>query len=74
MGRGKELPKKQRQVMSYKVTIIKRALKELENLPAAINVNIAEAIDGLKEDPRPPGCKKLRGDSEYVWRIRVKDY
>jgi mRNA interferase RelE/StbE len=60
--------------MSYRVTIIKRALKELQSLPTNININIAEAIDALKEDPRPPGCKTLKGDTEYIWRIRVNNY
>jgi mRNA interferase RelE/StbE len=60
--------------MSYKVAIVKKAFKELAALPEKINVQIVKAIDDLKEEPRPVGCKKLKGESEYIWRIRVGDY
>ena len=32
------------------------------------------AIDSLADDPRPHGCKKLKGEKEYLWRIRVGEY
>ena len=60
--------------MSYKVSIRKQALKELENLPLKETRKISAAIDNLAEDPRPSGCKKLKGEQEYIWRIRVGDY
>jgi mRNA interferase RelE/StbE len=60
--------------MSYKIAIAKKAFKELAALPAKINVQIVKAVDDLKEEPRPPGCKKLKGESENIWRIRVGDY
>lgn len=60
--------------MSYKIAIVKKAFKELEPLPVKINIQIVKAIDDLKEEPRPAGCKKLKGESEYIWRIRVGDY
>jgi mRNA interferase RelE/StbE len=60
--------------MSYKIAIVKKALKELEALPVNTNKQIVAAIDELKEEPRPPGCKKLKGESEYLWRIRVGNY
>jgi mRNA interferase RelE/StbE len=31
------------------------------------------AMRALAENPRPPGCKKLRG-GENLWRIRVGDF
>jgi mRNA interferase RelE/StbE len=31
-----------------------------------------EALSTLEIQPRPPGCKKLRG--EKAWRIRIGDY
>lgn len=34
---------------------------------------IADAIDGLEKQPRPPGCVKLKGESD-AWRVRVGDY
>lgn len=32
------------------------------------------AIDGLKENPRPNGVKKLKSTDENLYRIRVGDY
>jgi len=60
--------------MSYKIAIARKAFKELAALPLKVNVQIVEAIDDLKENPRPTGCKKLKGESEDIWRIRVGDY
>lgn len=60
--------------MSYKIAIAKKAVKELSALPLKINGQIVKAIDDLKEEPRPAGCKKLKGESEDIWRIRVGDY
>ena len=52
--------------MSYIVTIRKHALKELEQLPKKDNQQIGKAIDELASNPRPNGCKKLKGESEYM--------
>lgn len=60
--------------MSYAVSIRKHALKELERLPKKDNLQISKAIDELAENPRPEGCKKLKGESEYMWRIRIGNY
>lgn len=59
--------------MSYRLILSKPAVKALRDLPASINQRISTAIDGLKEQPRPPGCIKLQGREE-LWRIRVGDY
>ena len=32
------------------------------------------AIDNLSIEPRPSGCKKLKGSLERLWRIRIGDY
>jgi mRNA interferase RelE/StbE len=60
--------------VSYQIKIRKQALKELENLPGKDSTKISIAIDALAENPRPPGCKKLKGEYDYFWRIRVGDY
>jgi mRNA interferase RelE/StbE len=60
--------------LSYRITIRKKALKDLVALPAKISIQISKAIDDLAENPRPNGCKKLKGEEEYMWRIRVGDY
>lgn len=60
--------------MSYTISIRKQALKELEHLSKRENQQIIKAIDELAENPRPHGCKKLKGEMEYMWRIRVGNY
>ncbi len=60
--------------MSYQIKIRRQALKELGRLSAQVNTKISHAIDLLANDPRPEGCKKLKGEKEYLWRIRVGDY
>lgn len=49
------------------------AARQLERLDAPIRRRIGTAVDGLVENARPPGAKKLKG-SEDLWRIRVGDY
>jgi mRNA interferase RelE/StbE len=60
-------------VNSYRVTLTASAERELHRLPALVIARIVPRIYRLVSDPRPPGCKKLKGgDSE--WRIRVGNY
>jgi mRNA interferase RelE/StbE len=56
----------------YKVRIQPKAQKQLLALPAAVQIEIAGAIDHLAENPRPTGCKKLK--STDFWRIRIGRY
>ena len=58
--------------MSYQVILPKSAQKALDRLPDETANRILDALSELKEQPRPVGCKKLRG--ETAWRIRVGDY
>lgn len=58
--------------MAYRITIKKRAMKALETISEPYYSNIKVAIYALASDPRPPGCKKLKGREGY--RIRVADY
>jgi len=60
--------------MSYRISIRKQALKEIEELPPKLSRKVSAAIDELAINPRPTGCKKLKGEHEYIWRIRVGDY
>lgn len=57
----------------YKVIVSKTAFKELADLPTQIVNRIIPAIKRLGDDPRPPGCKKLKGEQD-AWRIRIGDY
>jgi mRNA interferase RelE/StbE len=58
--------------MSYTVSILRRAQRELEALPNDIYEGIRDAIRALADNPRPPGCSKLV--EREGWRIRVGDY
>ncbi len=58
--------------MIYQVTLKKQAIKALEKINEPYYSNIKEAIYNLADNPRPAGCKKLKGRDGY--RIRVADY
>jgi mRNA interferase RelE/StbE len=56
----------------YKVGFNRKAEKELTKLPPTIIRSLLKAISALQDDPRPSGCKKLKGSE--LWRIRDGDY
>ena len=56
----------------YQLQISNRANKALEKLPDEIYLRLIEAIKSLADNPRPFGCKKLKGRKGY--RIRIGDY
>jgi len=58
----------------YRIVIKKSAAKELELLPSKVLPAVTKAILNLSNQPRPSGCKKLKGQSGYLWRIRIGDY
>lgn len=59
--------------MRYRVVIPRPVQKQLDSLPADIRERVVQRIAALRENPRPPGCVKLRGyANEY--RIRIGDY
>jgi mRNA interferase RelE/StbE len=58
----------------YQIIVKKSAAKELSRLVSKEVKKISAAIDALADTPRPAGCKKLEGQSETLWRIRVGDY
>jgi mRNA interferase RelE/StbE len=57
----------------YRVIIKLSADKQIGRLSSRIRRRISDALDGLAENPRPCGSKKLKG-AEDLWRIRVGDY
>jgi mRNA interferase RelE/StbE len=57
----------------YSISFVRSARKELEFLPASLIRRIVAKIELLTKNPRPPGCKKLRGAHD-LWRIRVGEY
>jgi mRNA interferase RelE/StbE len=56
----------------HQVQVLPTAQRTLLKLPAKIRVQVADAIGGLRANPRPTGCKKLAGNAGYC-RIRVGD-
>jgi mRNA interferase RelE/StbE len=58
---------------SYSLTFARSARKELQALHPSTARRILSSIERLGNDPRPRGCKKLRG-SKALWRIRVGPY
>ena len=59
--------------MSYKVEILKGALKQLKKLSPELQEHIQVKIDDLAIEPRTNGVKKLKG-KENTYRIRVGEY
>lgn len=57
---------------SYTVIVTKTAQKQLDKLPVDIGEALLDSMEELAIDPRPPGCKKLKGREGY--RIRRGDY
>jgi mRNA interferase RelE/StbE len=60
-------------VGKYSLEIKPSAGRELDALDNALFSRIDRKILALAENPRPPGCKKLRGYQDQ-WRIRVGDW
>ena len=57
----------------YTINFKKSALKELQKLPNKEVIRITNFIASLSDDPRPTGCKKLKG-YEDLWRVRSGNY
>jgi mRNA interferase RelE/StbE len=60
-------------VPKYFLDIKRSAQKELDSLDDALFTRIDRKILPLAENPRPAGCKKLKGYKD-LWRIRIGDY
>ena len=57
----------------YSIVFARSARHELESLESRITSRIIRRIEALKENPRPIGCRRIRG-SGNLWRIRVGTY
>ena len=58
---------------AYAISVKRSAAKALARVPKRWRERIVTAVHTLKEEPRPDGCKKLKG-SPVLYRIRVGDY
>lgn len=57
----------------YAIDIKPSARRELENLSDSLIARLLPKIESLTANPRPSGCRKLRGYKD-LWRIRVGNY
>ena len=57
----------------YSIVITSSAEKDFRRLDRSIKNRVTVAILALADDPRPPGCIKVKSE-EGVWRIRVGEY
>lgn len=57
----------------WSLCLPKRVERELADVPRELRSSVDQAINELRDDPRPPGCKKLKGRAG-CWRIRVGPY
>jgi mRNA interferase RelE/StbE len=60
-------------VAKYSLEIKQSAQKELDALNEALFSRIDRKILALADNPRPAGCKKLKGYKDQ-WRIRSGDW
>ncbi len=58
--------------MIYALRILPRAEKELSALDSKPYESVKNRIYNLRDEPRPPGCRKLA--DHPGWRIRVGNY
>lgn len=58
----------------YQIAIGKIASKELRKLPKREVQRIFPKIKSPSNQPRPEGSKKLKSQSENLWRIKIGDY
>ena len=56
----------------YTIVLTKKAEKALDKLSDYLAAPVIEAIGRLAHEPRPHGCKKLKGKEGY--RVRVGGY
>jgi mRNA interferase RelE/StbE len=59
--------------VSYDVFTTRKVEKAIARLPEDTYGRMNTAIDALADDPRPSGCKKLRGRVGYSIRVG-RDY
>jgi mRNA interferase RelE/StbE len=58
--------------MAHSVEFKPSADKAIDALPSEYRTRIIKAAMALADNPRPSGCKKLKGME--AWRIRIGDY
>ena len=60
-------------VAPFAITLLSTAARDLEKLSPRDRLQVSRRIAALAENPRPPGCKLLRG-RDGVYRLRFGDH
>jgi len=58
---------------SYRIEVSATAERQIKKLAPPEQIRVLKAIKALEFDPRPRGCRKLRGYAD-TFRIRVGTY
>jgi len=59
--------------VAYTIQFKPLALRQLEKLPRDAQRRLSAKIETLRDEPFPPGCKKMAAVTD-AWRIRAGDY
>ena len=59
--------------MTYRIGFTTAAARQVKKLPHPARERVLQLVEGLAEDPRPHGARKLVGE-QTAWRIRAGDY
>ncbi len=59
--------------MSYQIIFEPAAERQLKKLSPDVQKSLKPLIDSLSTDPRPSGCKKLKG-RQNQYRVRTGNY
>ena len=55
----------------YQVDLRRKAYKDLSGIPKEYARLVARHVDGLGENPRPPGARKLKAVGGYSLRVGI---
>jgi mRNA interferase RelE/StbE len=58
---------------TWQVILLREPKKVLARVPADLRRRLLTVLHGLEVEPRPNGCRKLRGH-EDLYRLRVGDW
>lgn len=59
--------------MNYEVLLKPAAQRQLKKLSPVVQKEVITLLEDLSENPRPLGCKKLKG-RQHQYRVRLGDY
>lgn len=61
--------------MKYTIEVSEKIAKKISKIPQIDRKRIIKAIDALAGNPRPDGCKKLKGcNNPPIYRLRSGNY